>query len=817
MANYPGNIEEKLGFHQVRELIRGKVLSPMGERRVEEIRYDTSYERIVHSLQQTGEFMKLLDEGLSFPADHIIDMTPVLERITVEGSQLTVEELFDLRRSLDTMRAVIRFSGTLEEEQYPLLKALAARLNVYPFVMDSIDKVLTSKGTVRDTASPELKKIRQELAARKKSISVRLQTILRKARAAGWVEGDTTLSVRNGRMVIPVPATHKRKIPGIILDESATGRTVYIEPSEIVELNNVIRSLGFAEEREIERILRHLTDMFRPYVPELTSSYGVMGLFDLVRAKALFAGEIHAVVPEVKAQPVLRWRQAVHPLLYLTLRKEKREVVPLDIELTPRQRIIVISGPNAGGKSVCLKTVGLLQYMLQCGIPVPVQAGSVFGIFRQIFLDMGDEQSIENDLSTYSSRLIHMKYFLRHAGEETLILMDELGTGTEPMLGGALAETVLRRLSAAGAYGVVTTHYANLKHLAASEEGIVNGAMLFDHQNLQPLYRLDIGKPGSSFAFEMARKTGLPEDVLQEAAGKVGEEHVLFDKHLKEILRDKRYWENKRKKIRQSEKRLEELLERYEKEMEALQREKKDILAQAQEEAGRLLSDVNRRIENTIRVIRETQAEKERTREVRRELEEVKEKVKSDLAGDKALERRMGQVRARRRRKKETEEENVKEVALHEGDKVRMKGHDAVGEVIAVSRGGCLVAFGNLTTQVDAAQLERVSDEEYRRQSHTTGTAGGWQEDLHRRRLYFRPEIDVRGKRAEEALQEVTAFIDEAVMVGEHSLRIIHGKGNGILRQMIRDYLHTLPVVGKYHDEHVDRGGTGVTLVELEI
>ena len=816
MANYPGNIEEKLGFHQVRELIRRRVLSPMGERQVEEIHFGTSREQIVHDLRQTGEFMTLLDEGLSFPADHIIDMTPVLERIAVEGTSLTVEELFDLRRSLDTMRAVIRFFGGLEEEQFPLLKELSARLNVYPFIMDSIDKVLTSKGTVRDTASPELKKIRQELAARKKSISVRLQSILRKARAAGWVEGDTTLSIRNGRMVIPVPATHKRKIPGIILDESATGRTVYVEPSEIVELNNGIRSLGFAEEREIERILRHLTDTFRPYIPEMTGSYGVMGIFDMVRAKALFSREIHAAVPEVVAQPLLRWHQAVHPLLYLNLHKEKREVVPLDIELKTPQRIIVISGPNAGGKSVCLKTVGLLQYMLQCGIPVPVQAGSVFGIFRQIFLDMGDEQSIENDLSTYSSRLINMKYFLRHADEETLILMDELGTGTEPLLGGALAETVLRRLNAAGAYGVVTTHYANLKHLAASEEGIVNGAMLFDHQNLQPLYRLDIGKPGSSFAFEMARKTGLPEDVLQEAAGKVGEEHVLFDKHLKEILRDKRYWENKRKKIRQAEKRLEELLERYEKEMETLQREKKEILGRAQEEAGRLLSDVNRKIENTIRVIRETQAEKERTREARRELEEMKEKVKSELAPDKILERRMEQVRVRRRKKKTAAPEKEKEEALCEGDKVRMKGHDAVGEVIATGRGGCLVAFGNLTTQVDPQQLERVSEEEYRRQTRSRGTAAGWQEDLRNRRLHFRPEIDVRGKRAEEALQEVMTFLDEAVMVGEHNLRIIHGKGNGILRQMIRDYLGSMDVVGHYHDEHVDRGGTGVTLVELE-
>ncbi len=816
MAGYPENIEEKLGFRQIRELIRGKVLSPLGERQVEEIRFSTSRDRIVHELQRTGEFMEILEEDLPFPTDHVIDMTPVLEKITVEGSLLTVEELYDLRRSLNTVRAVMRFFGTVEEDRFPLLRKLSSQLNHYPFITDSIDKVLTAKGTVRDTASPELKRIRHDLAARKKSISVRLQGILRKARAAGWVESDTSLSVRNGRMVIPVPATHKRRIPGLILDESATGKTVYVEPSEIVELNNEIRTLGFAEEREIERILRHLAGMFRPYVPEMMASYEVLGTFDMIRAKALFAREIKAAVPEVRDEPYIAWQQAVHPLLYLTLRREKREVVPLDIELNDEHRIIVISGPNAGGKSVCLQTVGLLQYMVQCGIPVPVRPTSVFGIFSQLFLDMGDEQSIENDLSTYSSRLLNMKYFLKHADGETLILMDELGTGTEPMLGGALAETVLRRLNARGAYGVVTTHYTNLKHLAASEEGIINGAMLFDHHNMQPLYRLEPGKPGSSFAFEMARKTGLPEDVLQEAAGKVGEEHVLFDKHLREILRDKRYWENKRKKIRQTEKKLEALLERYEAEMEGLQKQKKEILAQAREEAGQMLSDVNKKIEHTIRVIRETQAEKERTREARRELEEVKEKVKTVTTRDDVLERRMQQVRARRGKKKKTPEQ-VDAVPLQEGDKVRMEGHEAVGEVIAVSRGGCLVAFGNLTTQVAPERLTRVSEEEYRRQSRGRPGGGSWQEDLHRRRLQFRPEIDVRGRRAEEALQEVMTFIDEAVMVGEQHLRIIHGKGNGILRQMIRDYLHTVEVVGSCHDEHVDRGGAGVTIVDLDV
>jgi len=530
-----------------------------------------------------------------------------------------VEELFDLRKSQETIRAIVRFFTRGEEERLTELKRLVSGMTVFPYISEAIDKVLTSRGTIRDTASPELKKIRQSLTIKRKNISGRLQQILKKAQADGWVEKETVLSVRNGRMVIPVPATYKRQIPGLALDESATGKTVYIEPAEIVEWNNEIRSLEFAEAREIEKILRSLADHFRPYADDLIHSYIILGVVDFIRAKALLARELGALVPVTDNNSEIDWRQAVHPLLYLNYKKEDRQVVPLDIRLDSHDRILVISGPNAGGKSVCLQTVGLLQFMFQCGIPVPVAEHSTFGIFRGLFLDFGDEQSIENDLSTYSSRLINMKYFLKHAGPDTLILMDEFGAGTEPMLGGALAEAVLQRLNNTGTFGVVTTHYTNLKHLAASEEGVINGAMLFDNRNMQPLYRLDIGKPGSSFAFEIARKIGMPEEVLREAGGKVGEEHVLFDKHLRDILRDKRYWENKRKKIRQTEKRLESLLEKYETEMTALQEQRKEILAGAQEEADRLLSDVNRKIENTIRIIRETQAAKERTKKDRGE------------------------------------------------------------------------------------------------------------------------------------------------------------------------------------------------------
>ncbi len=812
--NFPDNIEEKLGFRQVRQLVEKYLLSPMGRRETARIAFDADVQRVRETLAVTGEFLELLEEGKDLPGGTFIDMTPVLEKIAAEGAFLTVEELFDLRRSLETMRVLYRFGEGLDGERYPRLRELLTGVRLYPFVLENIDRVLTSRGTVKDSASPELRRIRAEMSARRRALTQRMQHLLHEALRHGWADEGTSLTLRNGRMVIPLAATHKRRIPGIILDESATGKTVFVEPAEAVELNNELRSLSFAEERETERILRHLADLFRPYVPDLQASYHQLGILDMVRAKALFARDLEAVVPEIREEPGVEWRQARHPLLVVNFRKEGRQVVPLDIRLDRHQRILVISGPNAGGKSVCLQTVGLLQYMLQCGLPVPVAAGSRFGIFGEIFLDMGDEQSIENDLSTYSSRLLAMKHFLRHAGPHTLVLMDELGTGTEPMLGGALAETVLRRLNRMGVYGVVTTHYTNLKHLAASEEGIVNGAMLFDHGNMRPLYRLDTGKPGSSFAFEMARRIGLPEEVLQEAAGKVGEEHVLFDKHLKEILRDKRYWESKRRRIRQAEKRLEKLLEEYEQEMAGLQRRRKEILDEARQEAGQLLSDVNRRIERTIREIREAQAERERTRAVRRELEELKEKVTARREKEDPLEQRLQQVR--RRRKKQEQETSPQPRPLQPGDKVRMKGAEAVGEVISTGRDACWVAFGNLTTQVAADKLERV-DEETARRHDGPAAPPSWHEELRKRKLRFSPELDVRGKRVEEALREVTAFLDEAVMVGEHSLRIIHGKGNGILRQTIRDYLAAHELVARFGDEHVDRGGAGVTLVELEL
>ncbi|NOY36312.1 MAG: endonuclease MutS2 [Chlorobi bacterium] len=822
MKNYPENIEEKLGFDRVREILKHFTLSNLGQKQLEAVSFTQAPAEVFREQEETAEFMQILDEEKSFPLDHYADMIPVLERIRIEGAAFMTGELPPLKRSLETLKQVTRFFDEQEPGDFPRLRKVSGNIRLFPYLFEVLDKVLTAKGAIRDTATPALRDIRRRLFQQKKTVSGALEGLLRKAQHDGWVGKDASLTIRGGRMVIPVPATHKRRIPGLILDESASGKTVFIEPADIVERNNDIRALEFAERREIEKILTDLADAFRPYIKELTEAYTALGRFDLIQAKARWAEENDARVPETDDKPVVHWVQAVHPLLALNLKAEGREAVPLDISLDTEQRILMISGPNAGGKSVCLQTVGLLQYMFQCGIPVPVKETSRFGVFEALFLDFGDEQSIDNDLSTYSSRLLNMKYFLKHAGPQTLVLMDEFGSGTEPMLGAAIAEVVLQRLNRTGTFGVITTHYTNLKHVAASEKGITNGAMLFDQQKMQPLYRLDIGKPGSSFAFEMARKMGLPEDLLQEASGRVGEEHVLFDKHLRDILRDKRYWENKRRRIRQREKTLEVLLEKYEIELKTLSKERKKIIEEARAEASGMLSEVNRKIENTIRLIRETQADKEKTKTARSELESLKKKVAGgNGTGVEKLERKIHQAGSRREAiaRKHGEPVPQKKTGKRElapGDKVRLKGQEIPGEIMQVSDGHVLVAFGIMTTSVVPERLERVTEEEYRRYHRQSGHTSTWSDTLRQKRLQFRPEIDVRGKRANEALQEVMDFLDEAVMVEARNVRILHGKGDGILRQLIRDYLQTVDLVARYHDEHVDRGGAGITVVEME-
>ncbi|HDR89676.1 MAG TPA: endonuclease MutS2 [Bacteroidetes bacterium] len=825
---YPAAFEEKTGFSRIRAMLGEKCLSSLGEEKVEAMAFMTDPEEVRKELHKVDECRRLLAEGDGFPSDHYADLRPAFARTRAEGSHFTREELLALRQSQETVRAMRSFLLKKRDPETPEMAALARQTVLYPMVTRLIDQVLDRKGAIKDKASPELARIRSEMAAKHREVSARMQQLLKKSIQDGWVDPDTSLSIRQGRLVIPVPAGHKRMIRGMVHDESSTGKTVYIEPAAVVELNNDLVELEYAERREVVRILVELTSRLRPYTEDLAENYVFLGEVDFARARALLAEEIGGVLPLVKDRPAMGWREAIHPLLLLNFRKEGKEVVPLTITLTEQKRILVISGPNAGGKSVCLQTVGLLQYMLQCGLLVPMQEDSETGLFRQIFIDIGDEQSIENDLSTYSSHLTNMKYFMKHAGSSTLVLIDEFGTGTEPQLGGSIAEAILGRLLELGTYGVITTHYTNLKHFAASAEGAENGAMLFDNHAMRPLFRLEIGKPGSSFAFEIARKIGLPEDILEKASSKVGEDHVEFDRHLKDIVRDKRYWEKKRARIRQMEKQLEQTLGRYVQEMKTTEQSRKEILEKAREEAREILDGANRNIENTIRMIREAQAEKEATRKARREMEEkrkrmleeddpltdrVKKRIATLEKERQQLGRRTGSVTGKPAGRKEREAASA---GFQPGDLVKMTGHDTVGEVLDRNGRSILVRFGQMITTLDEKKLQKVSEEEYRRQSRQQGGASDQGFNLMERKLRFHPEKDVRGMRGEEALQAVMQFIDEAVMVGAGEVRILHGKGDGILRRLIRDYLAGVDLVRSCRDEHVERGGAGITIVELE-
>jgi DNA mismatch repair protein MutS2 len=828
---YPEQFEIKVGFDRIREMVKSHCLFDPGKEKVDGMGFRTDYDSVSGELDLTEEFKRICQEEDDFPIQHFIDNRAALKKAEVEGAYLLEEEVFGLWKSLDSVRAILHFFRSDEERKFPALQELCRPVRIFPFVHDRIQKVLGKHGKVRDNASPGLQQIRRSQQEKHGAVSKKLNQVLARARKEGWVDEDAAPTLRNNRPVIPVMAGNKRKISGMVHDESATGRTVFIEPAEVVELSNEIMELEHAERREIIRILTGLTDDLRPYLPDLNSSQDFLATIDFIRAKALFAIRIEACRPVLENRQVFDWREARHPLLYLSHKAEKKTVVPLTFHLSGRNRILLISGPNAGGKSVCLKTIGLLQYMIQCGMLVPCREKSVFGMFAGIFIDIGDEQSIDTDLSTYSSHLLNMKYFLRHAAADTLILIDEFGTGTEPMLGGAIAESILEKLNLSGTFGILTTHYTNLKHYATSSEGIINGAMLFDNQKMQPLYQLQVGIPGSSFAFEIARKIGLPGEVLDKASEKVGQDHIDFDRHLREILRDKKYWEGKRQKIRQSEKKLEELMTRYERELQESEKQRKVIVKEAREKADAMLAGVNRKIEQTIREIREAEAEKERTREVRRELESFKENLEVEKGREeKRVEKTLEEIRqkgseleARRpdlgqhSKKTLAQKQEKEDLEIRVGDMVRMKGQEAAGEVIGLKGKKCVVAFGMLKTSTKVDQLEKIRGEDALRmrvKDRSGVELGEW--DVGMRRARFRPDIDLRGKRADEAMEMVADFIDEAIMVNARELRILHGKGNGILRQLIREYLHTVDLVEWYGDEHVDRGGAGITVVRME-
>lgn len=831
---YPSNFETKIDFSSIRTLLLNYCISTLGKDKVGEIRFSSVYDTVQLHISQTEELLRLLsDANETLPVGDFFDLREGLSRIRVEGLFLDEQEVFELKRALEAVRRVVDFIAKKEAEQFPRLHELIQGVELFPDILRRIDSILDKFGKIKDNASHELASIRRQMIQVQSSVSRSLNQILRQAQADGYVEKDVTPTLREGRLVIPVSPAFKRKLSGIVHDESASGKTVYIEPAQVVEANNRIRELEGEERREIIRILTEFTVFVRPYTESIIDSQYFLGEIDFLRSKALLALKINAIKPKTDAVCQLEWRQAVHPLLLLSLEKQGKQVVPLDIELNEKQRILLISGPNAGGKSVCLKTVVLLQYMLQCGLLIPVHPDSRCGIFSRIFIDIGDEQSIENDLSTYSSHLTNMKYFVRYSTDSTLILIDEFGTGTEPMIGGAIAEATLDRFNRNKAFGVITTHYTNLKHFAEDAEGIVNGAMLYDRQHLQPLFMLEIGNPGSSFAIEIARKIGLPEDLIAEAAEKVGAEHLDYDKHLQDIVRDKRYWEKKRQQIRQKEKRLEELEARYEADMADINRQRKEITNKAKTEAQQLLAEANARIENTIRHIKEAQAEKEKTKEVRGELQSFRERLAS-LDIDSSTTEEFNRTGTSNEKKKslgdtsqtarfnkvkpvEKQPKLAQTLQLVTGMAVRLKDQTATGIVLEVQDKLATVAFGSLKSTVKINRLELVSNNQLKKEKKQVYAQSTVTEEVRSRKLNFSSEIDLRGMRADEALQAVTYFIDDALMVGVSSVRLLHGTGTGALRQIIRQYLATVNGVKSFRDEHVQFGGAGVTVVEMDV
>ena len=852
---YPNNFEQKIGFDEIRELLKARCLSTLGKEKVDEITFSTDAAVVNEWLSQVREFRRLQEEKDDFPMQYFFDVRESIKRIRLENTHLEENEVWDLRRSLETIVNIVKFLERGAEESasgektypYPALHRLTENVMTFPAMIRRIDSILDKFGKIKDSATMTLAGIRNDLTKMEGSISRTLYTILHAAQKDGLVDKDVTPAVRDGRLVIPVSPGVKRKISGIVHDESATGKTVFIEPTEVVEANNKVRELEAAERREIIRILTVFTDELRPHVNDILDSYEFLAQIDLIYAKTELAKLTKAFEPEVKAEPHLDWIHAIHPLLQLSLEKQGKKAIPLDIILTREKRLLIISGPNAGGKSVCLKTVGLLQYMLQCGLAIPIGDRSTTGMFDNIMIDIGDEQSIENDLSTYSSHLLNMKNMMKQANARTILLIDEFGGGTEPTIGGAIAEAVLKQLWQKKTFGVITTHYQNLKHFAEDHEGVVNGAMLYDRNQMQALFQLSIGQPGSSFAIEIARKTGLPEEVIKDASDIVGSEYIQSDKYLQDIVRDKRYWEGKRQTIHQHEKSLEHKITRYEDELSEIERQRKEILRKAKEEAEELLRESNKKIENAIREIKEAQAEKERTRLVREELNAFKEELDTidTRANDEMIEKKIRQLQERKERREKRKKEKAEKsnqntqsnqstpstqssekAPIAAGDTVRIKGLTSVGTVESIEGKMATVIFGGMKTKMRAERLEhaekpkqQVSKQEERNAS-IAGAYGNASKDtrdvIDTRKLNFKQDIDVRGMRGDEAINAITYYIDDAILVGVSRVRILHGTGSGILRQLIRQYLATIPNVSHFRDEHVQFGGAGITVVDLD-
>ena len=863
---YPQNYEQKIGFDEIRRILKGQCQSSLGQEKVDEIVFSDNAVVVNEQLEQVREMRRLMQAQEKPEMNYFFDVRQSVARIRMENTHLEENELWDLRRSLETIGIIVTFlnKNNGDEEKpdylYPALHRMAENVQTFPAMIRRIDSILDKFGRIKDSASMVLAGIRHDMEQTAGSISRTLYTILHAAQRDGLVNQDTAPTLRDGRLMIPVAPGLKRKINGIVHDESATGKTVFIEPAEVVEANNKVRELEAAERREIIRILTVFSDELRPQVQEVLDSYQFLAQIDLVHAKAEMAEQMQAFEPQVIAEPYMDWIRAIHPLLRRSLEKKGEKVVPLDITLSNIQmrnekgemrkdvgRLLIISGPNAGGKSVCLKTVGLLQYMLQCGLSIPVGDRSTVGLFQNIMIDIGDEQSIADDLSTYSSHLLNMKNMMKQANSHTLLLIDEFGGGTEPTIGGAIAEAVLKQFWQKEAFGVITTHYQNLKHFAEDHPGVVNGAMLYDRHQMQALFQLSIGQPGSSFAIEIARKTGIPEEVIKDASDIVGSDYIQSDKYLQDIVRDKRYWEGKRQTIHQHEKRLEVRGERLDASIEEIERERKAILNRAKAQAEELLAEANRKIENAIREIKEAQAEKEQTQLIREELQEFREQVKNDdtrgLMSEEDFAKKLRQMEERKARKaqrKEKKGEEQKAVSeklaerakaslnnanrpLEKGDCVRIKGTNSIGEIEAIQGKQVTVIFGGLRSKVKLEQLERTDK---RKEVHQNAadkyahlaiqTSHMTRATMEDRRQNFHQDLDVRGMRGDEAIDTVMHFIDDAILIGLSRVRILHGTGTGILRQLIRQYLSTVPNVKKAKDEHVQFGGAGITVVDLE-
>lgn len=847
---YPSNFKQKIGFTEVVELISNLCSSPMGRELANKLEADDRHEAIQSSLLEAAEMYAVLQSGLSLPSLSLEDCREALVQIRPQRTYMQENDLIGLRDMLSSLHSIYRIfvleqtSGEREKDTlsylYPHLANILIDGPLFPKIERHICDLFDNDRKIKDSASQELWNIRKELSSTERSLSGMLHRILRTAQSEGWVSNDVSPAMRDGRLVIPIDPQHKRKIRGIVHDESSTGKTVYIEPVELVEANNRIRELEAEERREVVRILTEVANRIRPSIPHLLRAYEIIAHIDLVLAKAHWASEVCGISPRLSPQPKLSWQKAKHPLLMRTLNNQGRELVPLDIELNAKEgRILIISGPNAGGKSVCLKTVGLLQYMLQSGIPVPMGETSEAGIFSHFFIDIGDEQSIEDDLSTYSSHLKNMKHIERYSNDRTLILIDEFGGGTEPSIGGAIAQALLERFNQHKAYGIITTHYQNLKTFAEDTPGLVNGAMLYDRHHMQPLFKLSIGRPGSSFAVEIARKIGLPEAVIARASEHVGSDYIDMDKYLQDIIRDKRYWEQKRLSIRREERRLQEASETYNRQAKELQLAKQSIIEEAQKEAEHIIKEANKRIEHTIREIRQAQAEKERTQNLRSELRNYQtslkqEEIAADLETQSKAQREVEKLLRRRERRMKgsgklslpkepspgiqasPKEQTPQETRLNIGDQVYLDSMKTSATILSIDRDRATITSGIIKMTVPLARLSKSSKATNEAFNLNKPQGISIIDQIREKRLNFRQDIDLRGMRVSEAIEAVMYFIDDAIQLGVSRVRILHGTGTGALRSSIREYLISVPSVIRFADEHVQLGGAGITVVDLE-